>query len=153
MKTIPSDVYNQFQLVAKKVLTDLKTKGHVVPIKSNDGALKFESFAVIKNSKGLYSVKSRNITYFEDLNLPQTAAVVANDLALGKIIDSKIVNLDRDYGFKLFEEEVYRRAAKRSKNDIDQIIFYNTRRQIAKTQKQAIKDRIMKSFKKLVAIA
>ena len=152
MKKIPSNVYNQFQLVAKQVLTDLKSKGHVVPVQEPNGNLKFEKFAVVKNSNGLYSVQSRNITYFENLNLPQTAAIIANNLALGKFVDTTLVNLDRDYGFKLFEEEVYRRAARRQKNDIDQIVFYNTRRQIAKVQKQAIKDRIMKSFKKLIAI-
>ena len=153
MKKIPNNVYNQFQLVAKQVLTDLKSKGHVVPVREPNGSLKFEKFVVVKNDNGLYSVKSKRITHYDNLNLPQTAAIIANNLALGQIIDVKLVNLDRDYGFKLFEEEVYRRAAKRQKNNIDQIVFYDTRKQIAKVQKQAIKDRIMKSFKKLIAIA
>lgn len=152
MKKIPSDVYNQFELVAKRVLTDLKTRGFVVPIRGQQGSLKFEDFVVIKNPNGLYSVKGGKVTYFDDLNLPQTAAIIANDLAVGRILDSNLVNLDRDYGFKLFEEEVYRRASKRKKNTLDQVVFYDTRKQIAKSQKNAIKDRIMKSFKKLTNI-
>lgn len=152
MKKIPSDVYNQFELVAKRVLTDLKTKGFVVPIREQNGSLKFENFTVVKNANGLYSVKAGRLTYFEDINLPQTAAIIANDLAVGRILDSNIVNLDRDYGFKLFEEEIFRRASKRKKNTLDQTVFYDTRKQIAKAQKQAIKDRIMRSFKKLTNI-
>ncbi len=152
MQKIPNNVYNQFQLVAKQVLTDLKRKGHVVPIPGPNGSLKFEKFTVVKNSKGLYTVCGKNVTYFEDINLPQTAAIIANNLALGKILDISIVNLDRDYGYRLFEEELYQKAINRPKNSLDQFIMYDTRKRIARARKQAIKDRIMTSFKKLTNI-
>ncbi len=152
MKKIPSNVYNQFQLVAKQVLTDLKRKGYVVPVPGPNGSLKFEKFTVIKNSNGLYTVSGKGITYFEDINLPQTAAIVANNLALGKILDNSIVKLDRDYGYRLFEEELYQKAVNRPKNTLDQFIMYDTRKKIARAKKQAIKDSIMLSFKKLTNI-
>ena len=153
MKKIPNNVFNQFELVAKQVLTDLKGKGYVVPVHGNNGSIKFEKFSVVKNNNGRYTVFSRNVVYFDDLNLPQTAAIIANDLALGRILDSSLVTLDRDYGFKLFEEELYEHAAKRKKNTLDQVIFYDTRKRIARAQKQALKERILKSFRKLTNIA
>jgi hypothetical protein len=153
MKQIPNSVFNQFETVAKRVLTNLKTRGHIVPIQHNDGTLHYEKFVVAKNKDGLYTVKSKNIVYYNNINLQQTAAVVANDLALGKFVDNNLLILDRDYGFKLFEEELYQQAAKRKKNNIDQVIFYNTRKQIARSHKEEIKNRILKSFKKLINIA
>jgi len=152
MKKIPNSVFNQFELVARQVLTDFKNRGHVIPVRQPNGSIQYEKFLVSKNTKGLYSVTSKNITYFDNLNLPQTAAIVANDLALGKIVDSMLINIDRDYGFKLFEEELYQQASKRKKNNIDQVIFYDTRRQIARVQKQELKGRIMRTFKKLTNI-
>ncbi len=152
MKKIPSNIYNQFQLVARQVLTDLKKKGYVVPVPGPNGSLKFEKFTVLKNSNGLYTVRGKSITYFEDINLPQTAAILANNLALGKILDTSIINLDRDYGYRLFEEELYQKAINRPKNSLDQFIMYDTRKRIARAKKQEIKDRILSSFKKLTNI-
>lgn len=152
MKKIPNNVFNQFELVARRVLSDLKGKGYVVPIHGNNGSINFEKFSVVKNKNDRYTVFSKNVVYYDDLNLPQTAAIIANDLALGRILDDNLVNLDRDYGFKLFEEELYEKAAKRKKNTIDQVIFYDTRKRIARAQKQALKERILKSFRKLTNI-
>ncbi len=152
MRKIPNSVFNQFQLVAKQVLTDFKTRGHVIPVRQPNGSIQYEKFLVSKNKNGLYSVSSKNIVYYDTINLPQTAAIVANDLALGRIVDNQLITADRDYGFKLFEEELYQQASKRKKNTIDQVIFYDTRRQIARVHKQTIKDRIMRTFKKLTNI-
>ena len=152
MKKIPDRIFNQFEQVAKRVILDLKNKGHIVPVQQSDGSLKFEKFLVTKNKNGLYSVTGKNTVYFDTINLPQTAALIANDLALGKIVDRDIVNLDRDYGFKYFEEQVDQNAKNRKKNSWDQVIFYETRGQTARVQKEALKNRIFKSFKKLTNI-
>jgi len=152
MKKIPDRIFSKFESVAKRVLDDLKSKGHVIPVQQADGSVKFEKFLVTKNKDGLYSVSGSNIVYRENLNLPQSAALIANDLALGRIQDTKIIELDRDYGFKLFEEQLYQQASKRKKNTMDQCIFYETRCSIAKTQKDALKNRILRSFKKLIDI-
>lgn len=152
MKKIPDRVFSKFETLAKRVLYDLKAKGHIIPVQQSDGSIKFEKFLVTKNKHGLYSVSGSNIVYQENLNLPQSAALIANDLALGRIQDTKIIELDRDYGFKLFEEQLYQQAGKRKQNTLDQSIFYETRCSIAKTQKDALKNRILRSFKKLIDI-
>jgi hypothetical protein len=152
MKKIPDRVYTKFEKVAKHVIGNLKKQGHVIPLQQSDGSIKFEKFTVFKNIQGLYSVVGADIIYQESLNLPQSAALIANDLALGKIQDTAIIELDRNYGFKLFEEQLYQQASKRKKNTLDQIIFYETRAEHAKSQKDALKNRILKSFKKLIDI-
>jgi hypothetical protein len=152
MKKIPDNVYTEFESIAKRVIGNLKNRGHIVPSQQSDGSIKFEKFTVFRNKDGLYSVTGTSIVYQETLNLPQSAALIANDLALGKIQDTKIIELDRDYGFKLFEEQLYQQASKRKKNTLDQVIFYETRSQQARAQKDALKNRILKSFKKLIDI-
>lgn len=149
MTKIPANVFNKFELLARSVITDLKNKGYVVPVKQSDGSIRFEKFVVRKNKNGFYSVHGRQIVYADNINLPQTAAIVANDLALGRILDDKIIRLDRDYGYRLFDEEVFSNAAKRKKNTLDQEIFYQTRSKIARAQKDEIKGRILQTFKKL----
>lgn len=152
MTKIPANVFNKFELLARRVLTDLKNKGHIVPVRQSDGSVKFENFVVRKNKHGFYSVHGRNIVYIDNINLPQTAAVLANNLALGKILDDEIIKLDRDYGYRAFDEQVFLNAAKRKKNTLDQEIFYQTRSDIAKLQKDELKGRIMQTFKKLSAV-
>jgi hypothetical protein len=152
MKKIPKNIFNKIEVVAKHVVTDLKNRGYIVPVQQEDGSIKFNSFTVKKNN-GFYSVLGRNNKVVVDsINLPQTAALLANDLALGKLLDKDIVNLDKDYGYKLFDETVYSTAARRKKNNIDQVIFYETRCEIAKFQKLELKNRILNSFKKLTSI-
>lgn len=152
MKKIPDRIYTKFEKVAKHVISNLKKQGHVIPSQQSDGSIKFEKFTVFKNTQGLYSVVAASIIYQERLNLPQSAAIIANDLALGKIQDTVIIQLDQNYGFKLFEEQLYQQASKRKKNSLDQIIFYETRAEHARSQKDALKNSILKSFKKLIDI-
>jgi hypothetical protein len=154
MKKSTNDVFLKFEAVAKTVIDDLRSKGFIVPIEQEDGSLKFDNIIVEKTPRGTYSVRHdrNNFAYVEDLNLPQTAVLVANDLALGKIIDNRLIALDAEYGYKLFDQEVYLNAAKRKKNTLDQIIFYQTRSEISKVKKQEIKNLILRAFKKLSAI-
>lgn len=152
MKKISDKVLTQFENLAKNVISDLKKKGHVIPMEEKDGSIKFENFTVRKHNN-FYSIVGKNgDTIAKQINLPQTAMVLAHDLALGKILDSDIIKLDKEYGFRLFDEEVYSSAANRKKNNIDQIIFYRTRCEIARVQKGQIKSRILTSFRKLTSI-
>ena len=152
MKKIPDKVLLKFEALAKDVVSDLKKKGYVIPIQDKTGSIKFEDFTV-KKQDNFYSIVGKNgISIAENINLPQTAVLLAHNLALGKILDSDIITLDKEYGYRLFDEEVYFSAANRKKNNIDQIIFYRTRFEIARVQKGQLKNRILDSFRKLTSI-
>jgi hypothetical protein len=154
MKKSTNDVFLKFEAVAKTVIDDLRSRGFIVPIEQDDGSFKFDNILVEKSPDSTYRVRhaNNNFFYVENLNLPQTAVLIANDLALGKIVDNKLIAMDAEYGYKLFDQEVYLQAAKRKKITLDQEIFYQTRSEISKVKKQEIKNRILRAFKKLSAI-
>lgn len=152
MKKLPNNIFRQVEIVAKTVLSDLKKKGHVVPVEQEDGSLKFDDFVVRKDGQHYIILDKKNKVVVDNLNLPQTAALLASGLALGKILDTDIIKLDQEYGFKKFDEEVYYTAAKRKKNNLDQVIYYETRYQTAKLKRVAVKNRILESFRKLTSI-
>jgi hypothetical protein len=152
MKKLPNNIFHKVETVAKTVLSDLKRKGHIVPIEQADGSLKFDNFTVRKQDQ-LYTVfDKRNQMIIDRINLPQTAALLASGLALGKILDTDLIKLDKEYGFKKFDEEVYYTAAKRKKNSLDQVIYYETRLETARLKQNSVKAKILESFRKLTSI-
>jgi hypothetical protein len=152
MKKLPDKIFRQVEIVAKKVLNDLKSKGHVIPTSESNGSIRFENFIVKKNND-LYTITGKNDQVIADnINLPHTAAVLANGLALGKIVDSDLIKLDREYGYRQFDEDLFLAAQKRKKNSLDQILFYQTKYEINKLKKDAVKNRILESFRKLTTI-
>lgn len=153
MKKIPNKLFQKVESLAKSVLIDFQRRGYVIPVEQSDGRIKIGAYIIGKNSNGFYSVTdSRNNVYADNLNLKQTAALIANDLALGKILDKAIIDIDKTYGYKLFDEQVYENAAKRKKNTLDQDVFYETRCKIARSQKEQAKQQIINSFRKLTSI-
>jgi hypothetical protein len=153
MKKIPNKLFQKVESLAKTVISDFQRRGYVIPVEQKNGTIKFNSYIVGKNTNGFYRVSdTRNNIYADNLNLVQTAALIANDLALGKILDTAIINIDKTYGYKLFDEQVYETAAKRKKNTLDQDVFYETRSKIARSQKEHAKQQILSSFRKLTSI-
>jgi hypothetical protein len=153
MKKIPTKLFQKVEDLAKSVLTDFHRRGYVIPVEQSDGRIKIGAYIVGKNSNGFYSVTdSRNNVYADNLNLKQTAALIANDLALGKILDTAIIDIDKTYGYRLFDQQVYENAAKRKKNTLDQDVFYETRCNIARVQKEQAKQQIFNLFRKLTSI-
>jgi hypothetical protein len=154
MKKIPKNIAGKIQKVAKSVILDLKKKGHIVPIKKEDGTIQYENFFVLKNDKGFYQVKNKyGRIYADNINLPQTAALLAHSLALGKSLDEKLIEIDKNYGYRAFDEDVFKAAQHRNSNDIDLKIFYQTRYDIARQKKNQFRSQIMSSFRKLTSIA
>lgn len=154
MKKVPKNVFDKVERLAKSVLTNLKNKGYVVPSKEKDGSIRFNQYIVFKETTGFYSVKDlSNRIYAENINLPQTAALIANDIALGRIVDNNLLALDRQYGYKLFDEELFRRNFRRKKNTIDEVIHYRTLMEDSAKKAKFIKETIDRSFLKLSRIA
>jgi len=92
----------------------LRDKGFIVPIKHKDGSVRLNQFTVSKQPNGVYSiVDSAYRVRYNDINLPQTAVLLANDLALGRYADAKILELDRQYGFYTFEQQQLKRVVEK----------------------------------------
>lgn len=83
-----------------------KSRGYIIPLKQKNGSVKIGNYTIQRNDNGQYDViNSFQQKAIERINLPQTAIMVANDLATGKWPDSELILKDRQYGFNTFEEK------------------------------------------------
>lgn len=151
MKTIPEDLYNKIVKVSKQVHNELRLKGIVVPVKNRDGSIRIGAYTVVKTDSDFYEVLDHNQEPVVDhINLPQTAAILANGLALGRFIDKTLLETDQYYGYALFEEQLHQRALERSrKKSLEYFELASNKCKIAKTKKELYKKDIVRSFEKL----
>jgi hypothetical protein len=151
MKTTPEDLYFQMKKLSVEVRKDLLRKGIVVPTKNTDGTITIGNFTIVKNLDGSYAILDHTDDRIVDnINLPQTAIMVANKLALGHYKDSILLDVDRRYGSADFEERLYRRAMSRKSNDF--ISVHVTKYEIAKHKKNGYRESINRSFEKLLKL-
>jgi len=152
MKQIPDDIYQKVKQLGLNVKEQLKGQGIVIPTKTEDGAIRVGHFT-IKKSKGFYKVLNyRNDVVVDNINLPQTAAIQANRLALGKWTDDELSAADTGYGHALFEEELHTQLAEKSLklNNLDRADIMFTKRNIAKYKKEQYRKTIVYGFEKLM---
>lgn len=153
MKLLPTEIYQKLKQLDQDVKENLKRQGIVVPVQDKDGTIKIGYYKIAKNKKGFYSVIDyRNEVVVDNINLPQTAAVLANKLALGKYIDDYILDADRRYGHALFEEQLHEKLATRNikKNNIDYADLMFTKAKISRFKKEKYRVEIAKGFEKLM---
>ena len=150
-QTIPKELFSKVEELAQKVKSDLQRKGLVVPIKNPDGTINLGSFKIVHKDHQFYIVDRRNEIVVGPMNLAQTAILVANDLALGRIVDNTLINSDKWFGWKSFDEESYQRSARINikKHNIEQAEIFLTRADIAKQQKNQWKRTIIDKFERL----
>jgi len=144
MKTIPKSLYKELKEIALQTAEEFKRKGVILPSIDNRGQTIIGDFTIVKHGDQ-YTIKDyRGEVYFEAMNLPETAILVANDLALGKIVDKKILETDRWYGFKQFEEDHARYISRKKMGGLAEF-----RAQTAAEQKQHYRREQAKRFAKL----
>jgi len=150
MKPIPNDLYEKIERVSEKVRADFRQRGIVIPVKNQDGSINIGRFRVVNQHTGFYAVYNSNGEVIVDgLNLPQTAALIANDLALGRILDPRIVNQDRQYGYALFKETLYNQRVKDPTRDFNSYELSKIKESIAKNRREQFQNGIVQRFEKL----
>lgn len=153
MKITSDEIYLKIQQISIDVKEKLKRQGVVVPIKKRDGSIQIGSYSIRKDKTGFYSIVDfRNEVIINRINLPQTAAIQANRLALGKYIDDDILQADTKYGHAYFDEELHTHLAEQSlkKKDLDKAEMMYTKSNIAKYKKNQHMHEVRKSFEKLM---
>lgn len=153
MKTIPDDIYNKIKQISHDVKEDLKRSGIMVPVKNRDGSITVGRFRIVKDNRGFFNIVDHwDEIIVDSINLPQTAALLANKLALGKFIDDQILGADRKYGHALFEETLQESLARKSikKNDIDKADLMFTKAKLSRLKKEHYKTEITQGFEKLI---
>lgn len=151
MDHLPEHLIKKILHVSNEVKEEFRKKGVAIPTINDNGSISLGNYTVTKNSNGFYNVLDYSgEAVVSQLNLPQTAAIVANNLALGKFVDVELVDKDRRYGYALFEEDQSKRAlAKSSKKDLSYFDLMLTKHMISKAKKELYKSDIVKSFEKL----
>jgi hypothetical protein len=150
MKPIPNDLYEKIERVSDKIRDDFHRRGIVIPVKNTDGSINIGRFRVVNQHTGFYAVyNNKNEIVIDGVNLPQTAALIANDLALGRILDNRIVNQDREYGYALFKETLYSHKVKNNKINFESFELAKMKESIAKNRKEMFHRGIVQRFEKL----
>ena len=112
-------LFEKFEKLAHAVKQEFKSKGIMIPSRRKDGSIQIGNYFISKKDVFYFIKNSRGIIVTGPLNLAQTAVVVANDLALGRWPDAKLIDTDRWYGFKEFEEQSANARADRAYKDKD----------------------------------
>lgn len=153
MKLSPNDVYSKIEQLSRDAKSKLLQQGVVVPIKGKDGIIKVGNYSIKRKKDGFYCIMDFEREIIIDrINLPQTAAVVANRLALGKYVEDEIVNADIAYGYALFDEELHINLANKNvqSNMLDRAEVMFTKSAISKYRKEQHLKTVIRSFNKLM---
>lgn len=149
------NLFEKFEKLARSVKQEFKNKGLVIPMRKPDGSIQVGEFLVVKRNTFYYIKDSHSGNEIAGpLNLAQTAIVVANDLALGKMADPVLLNQDQWYGYKEFDEQVATASAEKAKkdHDVDRADFSLYKASVAREKKVQYKKTIESRFNKLYRI-
>jgi hypothetical protein len=150
MKPIPNDLYEKIERVSETVRTSFRQRGIVIPVKNTDGSINIGSFRVENQHTGFYAVRNKkNEIVVDGINLPQTAALIANDLALGRFVDLQILNKDKEYGYALFKETLYNQRVKKIGQDFTSFEISSMKGDINKKRREQCQKTIFERFEKL----
>lgn len=152
MKT-NNDIYVTLTQLNKDVKETLKRQGLIVPIKKDDVTIQLDKFLIKKISNGFYNILNKNgHEIISGINLPQTAVIIANKLALGKWIDIDLLHYDKKYGFAVFDELSHKRSFNNSlkKREYDRAEIMQNKYSIAKHKKDHYKRLIVNDYQKLL---
>lgn len=153
MNKIPNDIYKKIIRISNDVKNDLRKKGIMVPVKNPDGSISIGLFKIVKTELGYTVLDRLDEPVVEQINLPQSAVLIANNLALGKFKDDTVIYKDRHYGYALFEEMLHKRAVEKSnKKSLEYFDLMLTKHLISKAKKEHYKQDLVRSFEKLVKL-
>lgn len=118
MNEISTDpYYKKIENLSAEVKNKLFRKGLVVPKKNNDSSISVGRYTIKRDENSrFFIIDNQQEILVKNINLAHTAVVLANDLALGKGINQKLLDKDQIYGGTLFEEEMYRQRILQTKD-------------------------------------
>jgi hypothetical protein len=153
MKNLTDELLNKLIQLDREVKTRLRLKGLVVPIRHKNGNIKFDAFTVTKDQDGFYSVLDHaNEAIVSRINLPHTALLTANNLALGRYKDLDLIDSDKRYGYADFEEQLYKKAISGVGKSLDHFDLSLEKYNTAHLKKKMYRHAVMKSFEKLAKL-
>jgi hypothetical protein len=146
----PEDLYRKIAQVGSDVKKTLRKKGLVIPVKNKNGSISIGNFTIVKDPDGYVILDWDAEVLIQRINLPQTAIVVANRLALGYPRDNNLLGLDQQYGYCDFQEKLYKKSMPHT--DFERYGIYMTKYELVQYKKRRFKQEISNSFEKLIKL-
>ena len=154
MKITSEKLYQKIQELAKKVKNDFRRKGLIIPTRNNKYSIRIGNYLIKRKENEFYAVVSVDGEVMADqLNLPQTAALIANQLALKQQFDKGLVEVDREYGYACFEHQLYNRDKERMLMDPNYVSVKAYEYEDSEQKAATLKSYIIYQFEKLNKIA
>ena len=154
MNQIPDKLFRKLFIVSEQVRNDLKSKGRVIPVENSDGTVGVGHFTIAKPNNFYVILDFSGEPIVDFINLPQTAVIIANGLALGRSIDTQILKVDQCYGYAEFEEALHKRIAHQNINkDAERAHLMMTKGSINHTKKNYYRKQILRKYEKLIKFA
>lgn len=148
INSLDSALFKKVVNISKQIDNRFYQKGVAIPSKNKDGSIKLGNYTIVKNN-GLFLIKDySNQIVVKQINLPHTAILLANSLALGKFMDTQLLDNDRKYGFAIFEEQKY---GSKSKNlSVDKLVLFESKLTDARLKKDMYRKYVLNKFEKFV---
>lgn len=108
MKKISENILRKLEQLGAEVEKGLKKKGIAIPVRNDNGSVSIGKYTIVKENNYFKVINDRNQVEFDQINLPQTAVILANNLECGRYIDPKLILKDKNYGYAEFEETLQR---------------------------------------------
>jgi len=153
MNSNTNELYNKITNLSKETRNELRRRGFVIPVKNEDGSIRIGPYLIRKHSNVFYKITDHADNIIVDyINLPHTAAILANDLALGYDLDKDILDKDRAYGYAEFQDQLYNHSLTTKKSQ-DYIDILHSKFEFSRSKKTSYKQDIVRRFEKLTKIA
>lgn len=147
-----NNVYNRIVNLTQKVCEDFKKRGIAIPIRDKKGNIKVGKYLIVRNSEGQYKiVNDRFEILYNNINLPQTAILVANSLATNQNVNKEVLRQDLVYGTKMFDDINYTRLSKiyLSQRKFKQSVNMSIQSDYAADLANRARDAVIKTYEKL----
>jgi len=149
MKPISDELYQKFILLTNETSKKFRSRGLAIPMDQEDGSISLGMYTIVKHADGFYSVTTKHDVIAKNINLPQTAIMIANNMALGRSVNM-LITQDANYGYALFEETLHKQSRERNHiKDPDRANLMLIKSLMAKQKKDQYKKQIVVSFEKL----
>ena len=107
-----NSVYYKIQDLTKQVKADFRSRGLVLPTKNDNNDIRIGNYFLSKVNNQYQITDKFKEVICNNINLPQTALLLTNTLALTGKLDKDLLEKDQQYGFNSFDRDNFDRLAK-----------------------------------------
>lgn len=144
-------LYDQLLEVTEKAKEYFRSNGFVIPTQEDNDRVRIGRYTIERSEEGFAIFdQDRNLAH-DVVNLPETAILVANAMALGKPPNHNVMLYDQRYGFSHFDLINSQRLARSRAAQHDEIGLHSceVKQQIALEKMHANRKLVTEYFEKL----